>query len=56
MRVVGADHDGAWALPVIGEVEPPASVLIRPDGYVAWAGAADDPDLPQALTKWFGAR
>jgi 2-polyprenyl-6-methoxyphenol hydroxylase-like FAD-dependent oxidoreductase len=36
---------------------PPAdAVLIRPDGYVAWAGAADAADaLRQALTGWFGA-
>ncbi len=27
-----------WSLPVIGEVESPAAVLIRPDGYVAWVG------------------
>jgi 2-polyprenyl-6-methoxyphenol hydroxylase-like FAD-dependent oxidoreductase len=30
-------YDGAWELPVIGEVEPPAAVVIRPDGYVASA-------------------
>ncbi|MET7459841.1 FAD-dependent monooxygenase [Nonomuraea sp. NPDC005501] len=34
--------------------DPPApALLIRPDGYVAWAGA--DPDsLETALTRWFG--
>ncbi|WP_341770929.1 hypothetical protein [Actinocrispum wychmicini] len=33
-----------------------AGLLIRPDGYVAWAGATTDTDgLPQALTSWFGA-
>ncbi|MFI6793136.1 hypothetical protein ACIBG4_37995 [Nonomuraea sp. NPDC050383] len=34
--------------------DPPApALLIRPDGYVAWAGA--DPDsLKTALTRWFG--
>ncbi|TDT97620.1 3-(3-hydroxy-phenyl)propionate hydroxylase/anhydrotetracycline monooxygenase/bifunctional hydroxylase/dehydrase [Streptomyces sp. 846.5] len=39
--------------------EPPAAaLLIRPDGYVAWAAATDaDPveGLDQALTTWFGA-
>ncbi len=36
---------------------PPAdAVLIRPDGYVAWAGSADGTDaLRKALTRWFGA-
>ncbi|OZM80852.1 FAD-dependent monooxygenase [Pseudonocardia sp. MH-G8] len=32
---------------------PASALLIRPDGYVAWAGA--DPDrLRDALTRWFG--
>jgi 3-(3-hydroxy-phenyl)propionate hydroxylase len=29
-------------------------VLIRPDGYVAWAGNPAQPGLPGALTTWFG--
>ncbi|MGK5631698.1 FAD-dependent monooxygenase, partial [Streptomyces sp. URMC 123] len=29
-----ADH---WPVPSVGEVEVPAALLIRPDGYVAWA-------------------
>jgi len=36
---------------------PPApALLIRPDGYVAWAaaGAHDAPALREALTNWFG--
>jgi 2-polyprenyl-6-methoxyphenol hydroxylase-like FAD-dependent oxidoreductase len=45
------------ARPVAGP--PPADVmLIRPDGYVAWAAGpdADDParGLPEALRTWFG--
>ena len=48
-------YDGVWELPVIGEVDAPAAVLIRPDGHVAWTGALTDPDLPSALTTWFGA-
>jgi bifunctional hydroxylase/dehydrase len=30
------------------------SVLIRPDGYVAWAAPGGGP-LPEALRRWFGA-
>lgn len=34
----------------------PAGLLIRPDGYVAWARTTADPEgLPEALTSWFGA-
>lgn len=54
VRVVDATCDGSWELPVVGEVEAPPAVLIRPDGYVAWAGAPDDPALPVALGRWFG--
>ena len=38
---------------------PAAAILIRPDGYVAWAadefGAEDADRLRGALTRWFGA-
>lgn len=54
VRVVEATYDGPWELPVLGEVEPPGAVLVRPDGHVCWTGAFDDPDLPAALTTWFG--
>jgi hypothetical protein len=31
--------------------DPPAdALLIRPDGYVAWAGA---PGIPEAVSAWF---
>jgi len=54
VRVVDAHYDGVWELPVIGEVAAPGSVLIRPDGHVAWTGNATDADLQGALTRWFG--
>ena len=55
VRLVDATHDGVWELPVLGEVAAPPAVLIRPDGHVAWAGDLTDPELPRALTTWFGA-
>jgi hypothetical protein len=37
---------------------PAAAMLIRPDGYVAWAAGPDAPDpaggLHEALRVWFG--
>jgi len=51
---VDAKYGGAWELPVIGAVPAPAAVLIRPDGYVAWAGEPSDPKLREALRTWFG--
>lgn len=36
---------------------PPAALLIRPDGYIAWAAPPTGPDndgLRHALTTWFG--
>ena len=54
VRLVDARHAGVWNLPVLGEVAAPPAVLIRPDGYVAWAGDLTDLELPQALVTWFG--
>ncbi len=54
VRVVDASYDGGWELPVIGAVEAPAAVLIRPDGHVAWVGDGTSRGLEQTLTHWFG--
>jgi len=54
VRLVDADYAGPWDLPVLGPVAAPAAVLIRPDGYVAWAGDPARPGLDEALTTWFG--
>ena len=55
VRLVDAKHAGGWELPVVGEVAAPPAVLIRPDGHVAWTGDVTEPELPRALTTWFGA-
>ena len=52
--VAEADTDGAWELPVIGQVAAPAAVLVRPDGHVGWVGDESQHGLEEALTRWFG--
>lgn len=54
VKLVDAHYAGAWALPAIGLVSAPSSVLIRPDGHVAWLGGPGKPSLSEALTTWFG--
>jgi 2-polyprenyl-6-methoxyphenol hydroxylase-like FAD-dependent oxidoreductase len=56
VQSVDARYDGEWKLPVLGPVTPPAAVLVRPDGYVAWVGDGTDAGLRDALTTWFGPR
>jgi 2-polyprenyl-6-methoxyphenol hydroxylase-like FAD-dependent oxidoreductase len=55
VQLVDAKYFGAWDLPVLGVVSVPASVLIRPDGYVAWVGDTNQQGLGETLTTWFGA-
>jgi 2-polyprenyl-6-methoxyphenol hydroxylase-like FAD-dependent oxidoreductase len=55
VQAVDAAYEGSWELPVIGEVDPPPAVLVRPDGHVAWVGDGSEAGLPDALTTWFGA-
>jgi len=54
VKRVDARSDGAWELPVLGEVGAPTAVLIRPDGYVAWVDEGNGQGLVEALSKWFG--
>jgi 3-(3-hydroxy-phenyl)propionate hydroxylase len=56
VQSVDATYDGTWELPALGTVTAPRAVLIRPDGYVAWVGDADQHGLVDALTRWFGPR
>jgi 2-polyprenyl-6-methoxyphenol hydroxylase-like FAD-dependent oxidoreductase len=54
VRLIDAEYDDSWELPVFGEVTAPVAVLIRPDGYVAWVGEGTDLGLTEAMTTWFG--
>jgi len=56
VRLIDATYAGPWELPVIGAVTAPTSVVIRPDGYVAWVGDRAQLGLVDALTTWFGPR
>jgi hypothetical protein len=54
VQSIDAEYDGPWELPALGAVAAPTAVLVRPDGYVAWAGDLTEARLPGALTSWFG--
>ncbi|MEU7067640.1 FAD-dependent monooxygenase [Streptomyces sp. NPDC046161] len=40
--------------PQDGDLRDTTALLIRPDGYVAWAAPGSHHDLPMALERWFG--
>jgi 2-polyprenyl-6-methoxyphenol hydroxylase-like FAD-dependent oxidoreductase len=54
VQLVDAKYEGAWELPALGTVTAPTSVLIRPDGYVAWVGEQTQLGIADALATWFG--
>ena len=54
VQLVDAKYDGVWKLPAIGAVAAPGAVLVRPDGYVAWAENSTREGLIDALSTWFG--
>jgi 3-(3-hydroxy-phenyl)propionate hydroxylase len=54
VRLIDAKFDGRIELPVIGAIEAPGAVLIRPDGHVAWVGKGGSEGLVEALGIWFG--
>ena len=54
VKLIDAQYDGVWDLPVLGAVTAPAAVLIRPDGHVAWVADREPLGLSDALSTWFG--
>ena len=55
VRLIDARYEGEWELPVLGAVNAPTAVLVRPDGCVAWVGEATTAGLTDALATWFGS-
>ncbi|POX55038.1 monooxygenase [Streptomyces sp. Ru71] len=49
-----AAPEQASAAPEAPAAHPTSAVLLRPDGYVAWAAPGSHHDLPTALDRWFG--
>jgi 3-(3-hydroxy-phenyl)propionate hydroxylase len=54
VQLIDATYDGTWELPALGAVTAPTTMLIRPDGHVAWVGDLGRQGLADALNTWFG--
>lgn len=54
VQLVDVTYDGEWEVPMLGTVTAPGSVLIRPDGHVAWVGDNTQQGLTGVLQTWFG--
>jgi 3-(3-hydroxy-phenyl)propionate hydroxylase len=54
VQLIDAGYFGPWELPALGPVTAPKTMLVRPDGYVAWVGEEAQHGLAEALTTWFG--
>jgi hypothetical protein len=54
VKLIDAKFEGVCELPVIGVVQTPTAVLIRPDGHVAWVEDVCATGLHDALGTWFG--
>jgi 2-polyprenyl-6-methoxyphenol hydroxylase-like FAD-dependent oxidoreductase len=57
-KELSGTHDRVDAVTARAEDAPATALLLRPDGYVAWASSAPRPDraaLRAALARWFGA-
>jgi 3-(3-hydroxy-phenyl)propionate hydroxylase len=55
VQLIDASYTGEWELPVLGVVNAPTAVLIRPDGYVAWVGDGTHADSLERLEQVRGA-
>jgi len=54
VQLIDARYKEEWELPVLGVVNAPTAVLVRPDGYVTWVGDGTKVGLTDALATWFG--
>ncbi|WP_030722417.1 FAD-dependent monooxygenase [Streptomyces griseus] len=54
--VEARSDDEYWLVPANRKIPVPAALLIRPDGHVAWAAAAEPAisELRTSLATWFG--